>query len=191
VPDLPFGVRVLILLALFGAVAAVDYALHGKNATRWREYSFLLACAIAGGVFGAIFDQLSVTLSPDYFEWAKGIEPGVRFRLDVTLLGFQAGFFAGAVASGILMFAGRGLPLRTLARSIPWVPALALLCAPLGLLVVKWSAPELLPIRSGARTGFGQVMGLHYGLYTGALIGIVIAATRARSRRANPDEPAS
>ena len=72
-PDPSFGVRLLILLAVLGGIAGVDYWRNRQRATRWREYSFLLACATLGGLFGAAFDQLSVALSPEYFEVGKGI----------------------------------------------------------------------------------------------------------------------
>lgn len=172
-PNLTFGARLLILLAVLGAVAGIDYWRHGARATRWREYAFLLACATAGGLCGAAFDQLSVSLSPEYFEIGKGIAPGEGFRLAVTLLGFRAGFLVGAVAAGVLMVAGRGLPLRRLARSAPWIPSIALGCAPLGLLLVAGLEPDR----------FRQVLGLHAGLYAGATLGLGIAALRVRALR--------
>ncbi|MHC4959922.1 MAG: hypothetical protein ACYTGN_16275 [Planctomycetota bacterium] len=173
--DVSFEFRVLVLLGVLGPLAALDYARHRARATRWREYLFLLACATAGGVFGAVFDQLSVTLSPEYFEVGKGIERNADFRLNVTRLGFHAGFFAGAVASALLMYLSPRAPPRAQARAAAWVPAMALACAPLGLLVF------------GTDDGFRQVAGLHAGLYAGALVGLAIAVMRARRVLATVD----
>ena len=184
--DLSFFLRLLILLLVLGVLAGIDYLWHKERATRWREYLFLLACATLGGVFGASFGQLSVTLSPEYFEIVKGIGRDDVFRANVTILGLHAGFFMGAITACALMVCCRSVRLRRMARAVPWVLCLAVLAAPVGMFIVLGLDPDVQGITEEARGGFLRVTGLHYGLYAGAIAGIVVAVLRVR--RSKSDE---
>jgi hypothetical protein len=59
--------RILAGTAIFAVLALIDLRKNGRSATRWREYSVLLIAVLAALVYGAINDQITVTISPEYF----------------------------------------------------------------------------------------------------------------------------
>ncbi len=196
-PDVAFHWRLLALLVFLGAVAGVEWLRKREEANRWREFAFLLAAAVAGGVFGALVDQVTVTLSPEYFVAGKGLAQGDGLRLRAGYMGFQAGFLGGAVASGVLLVANTpraGQPLLSF-RAL-WVCALlplagALLLAPGGALLGSLDPLDLRPDVYGAvarvrAPAFLRVWGIHAGLYLGAILGLGVAVWRVRRLRAQP-----
>src|SRR5262245_8512219 len=69
---------------------------------RIGEYGYLLGGSIAGGVLGAIFDQLTCTASPEYFRDGKAVAgTALPFRLAVALVGFRGGLAIGALVAGV------------------------------------------------------------------------------------------
>jgi hypothetical protein len=186
--DIPFSLRLAVLLVALATVAALERWKRGPEATRWREYSFLLGAAVVGAVFGASFDQISLSLSPAYFELGKGIEVGDGFRLRVTTLGAQAGFVAGLILGGMLLMANnprpglKGLPYRRLATHVFPVPLAALVLAPFGAVFMYIYSPDL-EIAANVLPSFLTVWGLHCGLYLGALVGVVFAVSGVRRER--------
>lgn len=186
--EIPFALRLVVLLVVLATVAGLERWKRGEAATRWREYSFLLAAAAVGAVFGASFDQISLSISPEYFELGKGIETGEGFRLRVTTLGAQAGFVAGLILGGVLLMANtpkpelEALPYRRLAWHVLPVPLAALVLAPLGSVVMAVVAPDL-EIAANVLPRFLTVWGLHCGLYLGALIGVLCAMIGVRRER--------
>jgi hypothetical protein len=93
------------LLLLMLVVAFVDWWWRGAQATRWREYSFLLAAGMFGGLLGVAIDQFTATISPGYFVVGKGVSAGAGFRLGVAGIGFQAGLAVGMVIGGVYLLA--------------------------------------------------------------------------------------
>ena len=192
IPEVPFSIRILVLVAVLAVSALIDRWRYGSEANRWREYSFLLGAAVLGGVFAALNDQISLALSPEFFEFGKGIERDADFHLNVTALGFHAGFLGGAVLGGVLLLFNQGkpdrpaLPFKALWLRTPWILASAVLFGVLGLLLF-WAfglGTEVTSVMSEqAAAGFHRVQGLHSGLYAGALIGLVIAVLRVRRAR--------
>lgn len=85
----PFLLRVLLLLLFLAVVAAVEKALKGDRAVRWKEYLILLTLGLLGSVAGILHDQIAVTISPEYYL-------GEHF-------GLYAGALIGAVAAGRLI----------------------------------------------------------------------------------------
>jgi hypothetical protein len=111
--QIPYHYRIAALLLLAAAVAGLDYRRHGKVATKWREYSFLLFAGLVGAAFGMICDSITSRLSPDYFYYGKGLTAGPDFHKQVLELGAQAGFVAAFFAGACYLFANNpkvGLP---------------------------------------------------------------------------------
>ncbi len=198
VPNVPFPARVLLLIVVLAVFAGIDRWRKGAEATRWREYALLLAAAFLGGTFAALNDQLSLWLSPEFFELGKGIERDESFRYNVTEMGFHAGFLAGAIAAGVLLIANNpkperpGLTLRRLLPSVPIVLVPAVLGGAAGAflwpgLVQVLAIEALQNLAASLPPGKGEALlrvnGIHGGLYLGALIGLVVSVWRVRRER--------
>lgn len=193
--DVPFPYRLLALLAFLGAVSAWDLRRKGADATRWRESLVLLLAGVLGAAFGLLNDQVTVSISPEYFSLGKGLSPGAGLRLRAGLLGLEAGFAAGVVAACVLLYAnnprpGRpSLPPGRLLR-LAWQPAvLAAACGaglgaaasifrPVGLL---GEFRELLEPRE--QVPFLAVWAIHNGVYLGLASGVAWAVFRVRALR--------
>jgi MFS family permease len=71
------------------------------------------ACALAG-VYGALHDQISYTISPDYFSALKfhlfEIPPGLQDRRGAAIVGFQATWWLGALIGAPLAMAAMVIP---------------------------------------------------------------------------------
>ena len=71
-------VRIGLGVAIFAWLAVVDLRRNGRNARRWREYLLLVACVGIALVYGIINDQLTVTISREYFLYGKGVAEALR-----------------------------------------------------------------------------------------------------------------
>lgn len=186
-----FGVRLLVLLALMGAVAAVELWRRGAAATRWREYAFVLGVAVVGAVVGAAIDACTSRLSPAYFIDWKGIEPGEGFERRALQLGAKAGFGAGFFAAALLAFANTrrdGAPLLR-SRALAGRAARVLLVALSSALLLAVAAPLLELPAPVARRPFrldraaSHAWWIHLGAYAGAAIGLAAELWRLRRAR--------
>ena len=202
-----FGTRLVVLILALLVAAALDRWRYGAEARRAREYGFLLACGLVGAVAGASLDQLSVRISPEYFELGKGLEGGAGLALRASILGGQAGFVAGLIAGGALLLVNQPRPdrpllseLRVLRLGLPWVLALAVGAEVVaGLVLPRLDPLGLEPWLKGLVAddrieAFVTVQSMHVGLYSGALLGLSVACYRVhRARRADeaPAEPPS
>lgn len=182
--DLPYYQRLLLLVGFSVVVCGLDAWFYGQKSQRWREYGFVILIACLGGLFGASFDQLSVSLSPDYFRYGKNIAAAStpELRLRVAELGFQAGFFAAILLAMILLvITPAEFPKRF--RKILWIVPIIILCAlcfaPIGYFYGQFFDPFNVNERFGTILGraslrqFRSVQLLHLGLYLGALAGFL------------------
>jgi hypothetical protein len=196
---IPFGWRLAILAGLLAAAAGVELRLRGRRAERWREYLFLSAAGLAGGVVGATNDLVTSSISPEYFALLKGIPAGGGFTEGVVALGFQAGFTAGAIGAGLLLIANRPRPARpalacrrlvrpALRAGAAAVLAGILLGAAACLLpgVEPWGA-EAAGLSPPAARRLEIAASIHLGLYAGLLGGVIWGVLSIRrARRAAP-----
>lgn len=70
--------RVGIGVAIFAWLAIADLRRNGKAARRWREYLLLVACVGVALLYGIINDQLTITISPEYFIYGKDLVTTLR-----------------------------------------------------------------------------------------------------------------
>ncbi|MEM7235310.1 MAG: hypothetical protein AAF517_24250 [Planctomycetota bacterium] len=197
--DAPFYLRVLFLIALGAGVVAFERFVLKRQTRRASEYVFLVGCALVGAAFGVLNDQITCSISPEYFVLGKEIDAGDGFRWRVAALGAKAGVCAGAIAGGTLLisntlgFLKPARELRALWRFT--VPPLAL--AVLGAGVGSVAFPPLLSsafiegIEPDARPSFLAVWGVHLGLYAGATLGLLVASLRLRFSASPAKEPPS
>ena len=167
------------------SAGAVDVWRHGKHAVRPREYLFICAAALVGGVVGFRNDWITVTISPDYFITGKGLEGGAGIRWKAGELGFQSGLSAGAIGGALCLFLR---PKRLgfswsqcvgLLRRL-WIPVVAAIVSGVLLPIfaghadpMKFSS-SLTPLLSPAELAkFTEVWWIHTGLYAGMGIGLL------------------
>lgn len=191
-----FGSRCAFLLTFAVLIAAIDLALHGRRATRWREYSLLLLAAIVGALCGMVVDSVTSVVSPEYFVDGKGIAAGDGFRWRAVALGAQAGAGCGALLGGALMIAaGRDFSLHRSARKRVASACLETALWALGggvaaLPTATISRISLSWIRESAASRDDEVLRMsavwlcHLGVYAGALVGLVVAIRGLRQWRA-------
>ncbi len=199
IPDVPFEVRLAVLLGLLVVVAAADRALRGRAATRWREYLVLLAFGLVGCAVGVGVDQITSRVSPEYFVYGKGLDAGPGLDRAILVLSLEAGCSAGLVLGALLLVANpEPGPPWSLVTHIVWPVLLGVALAPLGAAVCGALDPfglDRLLVGlvedPAARRGFVLVQGAHTGLYLGALVGTILAMLRVRRGRRPAPSPSA
>jgi hypothetical protein len=188
----PFSYRVALLLGLMTVAAAVDYWRRGREATRYREYSFIWIAGMLGGLVGFANDCVTSSMSPDYFTVGKGLEAGNGLRWRAGVYGCEAGFSAGAIGGAVCLFVrGRNSrfsteQMRRWLRTL-WMPVAGAIFLGLVLPIV---AGGLDPLGLSARLGsllntdqigrFRRVWWIHMGLYAGLIIGLAAMILRRK-----------
>jgi hypothetical protein len=186
----PFFYRVALLLGLMMVAVAVDCWRHGREAARYREYSFIWIAGLLGGVIGFANDCLTSSISPDYFIIGKGLEAGTNIRFQAGMYGFQAGLSAGIVGGAVCLFARAknsrfsAEQMRRLIQAL-WMPVAG--AAFLGL-VLPIIAGGFDPMGLSARLDsllnadqiirFKRVWWIHTGLYAGLVVGLAAMIIR-------------
>ena len=174
----------LAALAAMAIIAAIDWRRNSVRATKWREYGFLLTAGVLGGLLGIGIDQITATISSDYFVLGKGIAAGAGFRFRVAGLGLQAGLAMGG--------RGRHLPIannpapesadvvRAQLLRFAWPPIVAaIVLIPFTTwAVLHWDPLNLAAGLSDLLTPlrierFITVWGIHLGIYTGGILGTI------------------
>lgn len=161
--------------------------------SRPREYLAIVAGALAGGACGALFDQVTATISPEYFLDGKGLAASsLPFRLAVAWTGFRGGLPLGALVAGVgLLRAARSdlfswrawlaRIMAALATALALCPAVMAALDPLGVREASLGA-----WRPGAATRYLVCFGLHAGAYLGVLAGVFLDGRRALGRSPQP-----
>jgi hypothetical protein len=191
---------------ILASLAVADYRRHGPRATRWREYAFLLAVTAVTLAYGAINDQLTSTLSWEYFYYGKGLSETLGDRtppdplalhLQAALVGLKATWSAGLLVGVALLLANNPrpslpqLPYPRLLAKLPLIFAITVITACLfatagyaGLFThFSHDFHEMLRRDEFRPRRFMLVFGLHLGGYAGALLGTAAAVLQVRRER--------
>lgn len=160
---------------------------------RWRrEAGVAVVGALAGGLFGAAFDQLVAWVSPEYFLLGKGVAgSALPWHLAVAIVGFRGGVGPGALVAvvGVALARRRGdfEPFAWLRRlpapfliTVAACAVLAVLADPVGLRA--WAAGWW---TAGVVDRFLIAWGLVTGAYAGVALAVLVT-TRARTWRRSP-----
>jgi hypothetical protein len=148
----------------------------------------LIAACLTAGVYGALHDQISYTVSPDYFHAFKfhqfAIPEGLRNRAGAAIVGWEASWWMGLFIGVPLLLVGLILPgwklyLSRCLIAFVVVAATALLFG-LGALVygcLTISASSLpgywYPDQVADRVAFARAGTMHNFSYLGGFLGIV------------------
>ena len=162
---------------------------------RAKEYAFLVYAGLLAAAYAVVHDQLTTTLSPEYFVYAKGLAPS-SLRVDVVWLAVRAGLPMGLLGGAALLVAndprrkaaGPSLAYRTLmgVAIAPLVGAALLACV-LG--VANASAQfgtataRALGVPYPRVWRFVIVWGMHWGSYVGGLLGVLGSVVVVGARR--------
>lgn len=193
---IPWPWRIGLLLGILAVAALVDLYRHRARAGRWRDHLFILGGGALGAAFGGLNDYfVSSALSPEYFEWGKGLAGGDGLRLRAAWLGVQAGTAPGMIAATILLFAGRrpaAVPALSRGKILTFL-GWPLLAAALAGAVFSLIFSSHDPV--GFRPVLGRVLAperidrflrvwwLHVGLYAGFLAGLACGIAGVARRR--------
>ena len=69
-----FITRLVIGVSILTALAIWDIRKHGRRATRWREYAFLLICVATAIAYGVVNDQVTSAISWEYYYHGKALD---------------------------------------------------------------------------------------------------------------------
>jgi hypothetical protein len=190
-----FANRVFLLLGLMAVVVLVDFKRHGRSASKHREYRFILIAGFIGGLAGLGNDMITSSISPEYFVFGKGLEPGKDLRWRAGIFGVKEGLSAGIIGGAICLFATaqeRGFStqrMRWLLGKL-WMPlaSAVLVAVALPLIAGKFDPLHLsnelnsfLSTEQIAR--FLWVWWIHCGLYAGLAVGLAVMIAQARRQR--------
>ncbi len=198
-------VRIAVGVAIFATLAIVDIKRRGAQATRWREYLFLLACVAMAMATAIANDMVTVTLSPVYFVVHENIRaydpPNIRWvALSVAMRG---SWWVGLIGGVAMLFANnpsprwRQLPMRRLYKRIGLVMLTALACSALmGSLQYAGLLGEIGKDADIRERLFMTALQAHTGAYIGGGLGIVGAIAsviwqRRKSAAARCDDSVS
>ena len=204
-------VRILAGVTIFAGLALVDLGRNGSKATRWREYAVLVVAVVAALVYGAVNDQVTVTISPEYFLQGKelykvvGDHPAAAaLRWAAAKVGLKATWSVGLVIGVAILLANnpwRTLPRLPNRRLVTTLPLIFVAAAVLGAVggglgyagLLTGLDPDfrfmvdanvLRPYR------FMATWGVHLGGYLGGAVGTVRAVAvvvRARKQMLNAE----
>ena len=194
-PSLP--VRITLGLLILLTLALLDYRRHRQHATRWREYLILLLCTLAAMAYGVLNDQITSTISWEYFYYGKDLgkvlgphtppDP-LQLHLHAALVGIQATWTAGLIIGVALLFANNPsktlpeLPHKTLLKFLPLIMLITATVAALGaylgytahLTRFNDDFPIMLKDNLWRPRRFMAVYGIHLGGYLGGLLSLLI-----------------
>lgn len=175
--------RLILLVVFFIFMAFIDYYRKGKASQKWKHYLVVLSCALIFAILGAIHDQITLTLSKEYYTVGKGV-PTQNLRRNVLLLGLKTGSYAGIVFSMILLYFGLVKNMASIVRYMIPVGLTAIFGLILGAAAgYMFYLGGFKIINSGNNVAFLTIWGWHIGLYLGAILGLLYVVIKNTSPR--------
>jgi hypothetical protein len=199
-------IRITVCVAILAALAIMDVVNKGRNATRWREYAFLVLCVAVAMVYGIINDQITCRISWEYFYYGKELatilgpqippDPGA-LSVQAVRIGAAATWWAGLIIGAVMLIAnnpsrrGPQLPYARLLARLPIIFAITVVvAATLGVAgydyLLNWISPDF---QNLAETNlwrphrFMAVYGIHLGGYVGGALAAVYAVSSIHRQR--------
>ncbi|MDG0816469.1 hypothetical protein [Bdellovibrio svalbardensis] len=187
----PLPLRIAFGLCVLSLYAYIDWRKNGKNATRFKEYSFVILVSMLTVLFAILHDFITVTISKDYFVIGKGLDES-RLYSQTAWLAIRAAYGPGLLIGAVYVFLNnpsRNLPqlsYRQLLSNLRWplyfAIGMAIVFGILGYLDVLIRKSDFQNVVSNPDL-FLAVWGIHWGTYVGGGIGFVFGGFRIRSAR--------
>jgi|SRR5579859_3048973 len=189
--------RIAVAIGLFATLVALAlWQLWTTGSVRrFQEYAFLLYTTGLAVAYGVVHDQVTVTISPEYFLYWKGLASDPRpLRWAAALVGVQSSWWTGLLGGAVLLVANnprrRGPPRLPLAR-LARIAVLPLIAAALGAVASGVAvAADLLgrdnvpaAVVPGRADVFMTVWSVHIGSYAGAALGTLGCIALVEARR--------
>jgi hypothetical protein len=190
--------RIVVGATVLAALGLWDLKKNGRHATRWREYTFLLACTLAAMVYGVLNDQITSSISWEYFYFGKSLEERLGLNVppapgalhwEAAKIGMQATWSVGLILGAAMLIANN--PRRTrpqlsylrMLRILPGVFLIAIAFAIVGGIAgyfgcLNWASPDFAEMWTAQMfrpRRFIGVWGVHLGGYVGGLLAAVWA----------------
>lgn len=162
---------------------------------RAREYAFLVYAVVVAAVYAIVHDQITVTISPEYFVYGKGVT-AASLRWGAALVAVRASIATGLLAGTALLVANAPRGPRAWGR-LAYAELARLTLIPLATAVA--GATIAGAVNAHARIGeaaalslgvpvervpnFVTVWAVHFGSYAGALLGIAASTALVLVRR--------
>ena len=198
-------VRIGLGVAIFAWLAVIELRRNGRDARRWREYLLLVACVGVALLYGIINDQLTVTISREYFLYGKGVAEALgtdtptesAMRWEAVKVGMKATWSAGLIIGVVLLFANNprkdlpALPFARVYRLLPIMIIVPAMCAGIlgiigylgGLAWLNDYCALLIRDNLWRPYRFMAVYGMHLGGYIGGALAAITTAILIRRQR--------
>ena len=198
--------RIAVCVAILAALAIMDLVQKGRQATRWREYAFLVLCVAVAIVYGIVNDQITCRISWEYFYYGKNLAPILgpqtppdagALSLQVLRIGAAATWWAGLIVGAAMLITnnpsrrGPQLSYARLAARLPIILAIAAITAALfGLAgydyLLNWISPDfqnIAELNLWRPHRFMTVYGIHLGGYAGGALAAIYAVSSIHHQR--------
>jgi hypothetical protein len=193
--------RIVVGVAVLTVLAIADINRAGKAATRWREYVVLVAATLAAIIYGVINDQITSSISWEYFYYGKSLESvlgpatppdALALHWQAAKVGAMATWTAGLIFGVVLLYANNprpGLPRLGNRRLLGMLPLIVLVAAACGavfgicgyegwLTHMDSDFEDMVRADYFRPRNFMCAWGVHLGGYVGGALGTLIAAGR-------------
>jgi len=202
-------IRLSVGCAILAILAIVDLSRHGRDATRWREYAFLVFCVIVAMAYGIVNDQITSRISWEYFYYGKQLEkilgppppyPDALY-IQAIRIGASATWWFGLIAGAAMLIANNPshlprLPYRRLVNRLPSLIFIVAFFAGLGALagylhLLMWADADFSDMVQDdlwRPNRFMTVYGIHLGGYVGGLAAVAYNVWKIRCQRAQTEK---